>query len=184
MNGLDLALALLLLAPAAAGLWRGVLQPAATLWGVALGAYLGILYARVLSRSWFAWGEDQGWADLLVFALVLVGSMALAAACSRLLDALLRGAGLKWMDRIAGATLGAVIGLLAGAVLVVASAALLPDRSRLVESSLLAPRVLRTVREGAELLPDDLRERFRRRLRQIEEEAAPRKDPDAATAGS
>ena len=179
MNALDLVLAVLLLAPAAAGFWRGFLQPAGALAGMVAGALLGIFYARPLSRSLFDWGGEQGWADLIVFASLFLGSVLLCALAARLVDHLMREAGVKFLDRLGGMAAGAVIGLLIGAVLVFAAAALLPDESRTVEESLLAPHVVRLARDGAELLPDDLKERFQERYERLKGEVR-----DAATTAS
>jgi uncharacterized membrane protein required for colicin V production len=167
MNGLDLVLAILLLAPAAAGLWRGVLQPAAALVGLLGGGLLGVLYAGAVAGQLFDWGDEQGWAELLVFAGIFLGAIVMAAVAARILDGLLRKTGLKWIDRLGGMALGIGVGILIGAVLVVAAAALLPEESVVVEESLLAPHVVRVAKEGAGLLPEGWRERFLERVRRI-----------------
>jgi len=167
MNGLDLLLAVLFLAPAAAGVWRGVLQPAAALVGLLGGGLLGVWYSGGVAARLFEWGDEQGWAELLVFAGIFLGAIVLAAVLARILDGLLRKTGLKWIDRLGGLALGLGVGVLVGAVLVVAAAALLPEESVLVEESLLAPHVVGAVRKGADLLPEEWRERFNERVQRI-----------------
>lgn len=167
MSTLDFLLAGLIVAPLFMGLWRGLLQPAATLAGLVLGGWLALRFAKPAAGALADWGEDQGWLELLCFGAILVGTALFASLAAHLLDRLLREGGLKWADRLLGAGAGGLVGLLVAAAVVVASAGLLPPESEAVERSTLAPMVMRATRWVSDWLPDDMKQRFQDRLRAL-----------------
>ena len=100
------------------------------------------------------------WARLAAFTVVFLGAMIAAALLSFLLRRFLKAIHLRWADRLAGASVGAAVAVLAGVALMVPLAALPPTETPVLEDSVLAPYALEAATWLHGLLPDDLGERM------------------------
>jgi membrane protein required for colicin V production len=143
------------------------------------GAFFGLLlaqwhYDRV--APWFATYVSEPWvADLAAFLTIVLGVVLLAGMARRLARWALKEAGLQWVDRLLGAALGLVGGIVLSVALVLAVAAFSPGSETLARSS-VARYMLVAARGAALLAPAELRGRFQkglatlRQLRQREEQ--------------
>lgn len=146
------------------------------------GAVLGFLLALWQYRwvaVWFTPYVSSPWvADLAGFLTIVVGTVLLAGMAGRLARWAIKEVGLQWFDRLLGAALGLVGGLVLSTALVLGLAAFSPGSEVLARSS-VARYMLVMARGAAWLAPAELRGRFQqglvvlRQLRLSEPEAAP-----------
>jgi uncharacterized membrane protein required for colicin V production len=178
MNALDAILVLLVLAPAALGLWKGIVEPACALASLAAGGCLALRKASQTASLLTGWGLPERWAPVAAFLALFLLAVVLGAVVSLVAIGLLRRVRLRWLDRLLGAGIGFLAGTLAAAVVVTACAGLWPEGEGLVRGSLLAPHVLRGSRD---LLLPTLPGEWRDRLDPLLEPARPpRGDAPAA----
>jgi membrane protein required for colicin V production len=156
---LDAILTLLIAAPAALGLWKGIIQPACTLGALVLGAWGAVRWGPDTAFLLEGMGVPGEWSAILGFLLLFLAVLLLGALLGAALVGLLRKVHLRWTDRIAGAALGALVGLIAAVVTVLAAASFAPEGKDPVEGSLLAPHVLGAARAVfLPLVPEEWKE--------------------------
>ncbi len=143
MNGLDYAILALVGLGAFSGLTRGALRMATSILSLVLGIYAASVYYgraaaighRYLSTS-PAVSALIGYAA--VFLIVFVAIEYAGATVVRLAQII----HLSWIDRLAGAVLGASIGAIIAGFVVLGMTAVLPPNPALLHDSRLAPQVL------------------------------------------
>lgn len=119
---LDIFIVLLIAAGVAFGFWKGILNQLLALLGIYLGALLGrFLYEPIGRGLSAATGFDLRLGHLLIFLLILLVVPVLLLLGARALWGSLR-LPLDWgqLDLLGGALLGAVVGLLAAIIAVLA----------------------------------------------------------------
>jgi membrane protein required for colicin V production len=161
MNLLDFILITVLVVALVRGLVRGVIRQVASLLGIVAGFVVaGHLYLRLFSllRSSF---PSIPHLDLIsygaLFAATWTAFVLLGLLAVRLSRVLLMG----WADRILGALLGLLKGAVVAVVLVAMLTVFLPATSSLLSRSLLAPYVQTTGYYMVQLTPEELRRRYR-----------------------
>ncbi|MGH9488430.1 MAG: CvpA family protein [Terriglobales bacterium] len=133
------------------------------------GAIAAVLIAAWNYRAAAAWFHWTGWpeaAHFCAFVLILVIVLVVAAVLGRVGRRAVHAVGLKLPDRLLGAGLGLVRGLLL-CVAVVAVLVAYPFRPGLVEGSRLAPGFLWGSRALVEVMPSELATRFHQGLTTI-----------------
>ena len=140
---------------AIAGFFHEAFKLAGLVVGYLLAAWqyhrLANWFAPYLKSEWF--GEVAGF--LIIFFAVLI----LANLAGRLARWLMKKAGLSTIDRVLGAVLGLLRGVLVVAIVLTAMAAFAPAQKWLAESQ-LAPYFLVGGRAAIWLAPSELRLRF------------------------
>jgi membrane protein required for colicin V production len=127
--------------------------------GLVVGYVLAAWEYRRLA-SWFLRYMSSEWlADIAGFLLILIGVMLLAGIAGRICRWIMKEAGLSFLDRLLGATLGLVRGCLLVAVVLMSMAAFTPT-SKLLLGSELAPYFLVVGRAAIWVAPGELRARF------------------------
>lgn len=163
MNLLDLALvaivALSVVTAASRGFVYEVWMMAATVVAIGVAAWQ---YPAVV--PWLGWIGGEEARHFAAFVVVLGAVLLAAMALGRVLRRLLHAVGLGGVDRLLGAGLGLVRGVVLGAVVVFMLVAY-PFNPRLVRGSALAPGFLWGSRALARVMPSALEGRFRTGLR-------------------
>lgn len=145
MNLLDYALVIIVAVSVITAAVRGFVYE---IWMMAAAVVaLGVAVWQYATVA--AWLETLGWTSLtglearnfIGFVVVLAAVLIVAMLCGRLLRRALRAVGLSLPDRLLGAGLGLVRGLLL-AIAVVAMLAAYPLSPRLLHHSRFAPRLL------------------------------------------
>lgn len=160
MNGLDVAILLVVTLSALLAAAHGFLLEVFSLAGLVAGFMLASWqYARV--AAWFLPHVKSAWtADILGFLIVFLAVVVLAGIIARILRWLMQEAGLRWFDRMLGAGFGALRGALMAAVMLLSMTTFAPD-SAWLRGSVLAPYFLVVARAVSWLAPTEVRTRFR-----------------------
>jgi membrane protein required for colicin V production len=144
MNGLDYVILAIIALAALSGLSRGALRMATSILALALGIYAAsVYYAKAAALAYQYLKTNLAVSDVIGYvAIFLIVYIAIEYAGNRIIR-LIQIIHLNWIDRLAGALLGASIGAILAGLIVVAMTAALPPNPPLLQNSKLAPRVLR-----------------------------------------
>ncbi len=162
MNLLDIALTGLLALAALLGALKGAARIVAGLAGLLVAAWAAHRFAPAAGQLLTANGVGVGVAGIVAYAAVFAVVVGLFAVAGWLATRTLAAAALGWVNRLAGAAAGVVLGLLLGAGLVLATAALLGGDAPLFTRSHLAEPVVRVGGWLASAAPESVRGRVAR----------------------
>jgi membrane protein required for colicin V production len=117
MNWLDIVILVVLIAPIFIGLKLGLIKAAFSLAGLIIGVVLASNFYDSLAGV-MTFITNEGIANIVAFAIILVVVMVIAAVLARVLKTFIKFVFLGWVDHVGGAVLGLVMGaLLISAVL-------------------------------------------------------------------
>jgi len=171
VNWLDIIIAVLVVTSVVSSIIRGLTRELVSLAALVLGILFGLWWHPVVGSHIEPHVGSQGIAGFVAFFVVLFSFVALGWLVSKVLGALIKAGGLRWVDRLLGAAFGLLRGVLASAALVLAIVAFLqgPATARAVAQSKFAPAVLQCARGIAALAPRSLRDAFDRGFQRIRE---------------
>lgn len=168
MNLLDLAILIIVVLIAVRGFFRGIIQEAATLFGIIASFFLASYYYNELAR--FLLRYTQNYLVVLYFFsfLLLFGlSFFLFRALGLLTKKMVHFTFFGWADRV----LGGFFGMLKGGVLVffliTLLTLLLPKQSALINQSRLFPRVIALTDQLTLLIPGKITGDFTRKKQEL-----------------
>jgi membrane protein required for colicin V production len=168
VNGFDIALlmlaCLLVLLGVIKGLVRILIGIAALVFAFALAAR----YHKPLADRLGAGLEIGAEPTMLIsYVLIFIGVMLAGGLVAFLVRKLVKAAMLSWADRLAGAALGLVAAALAAALLILPVIAYSPWGEGVLRGSVLAPYVTVVADLANTLVPDDLSERYDRKIEEL-----------------
>jgi membrane protein required for colicin V production len=159
MNPLDWLLAILLTYSVVRAVMRGFFQEAFALGGLILGFLLACWFYGSLAVTLKGLITSPQIAELTAFLLILIGTMIVASLIGKLLRHTASAIGLGFVDRLLGAVFGLLRGALLGVALLLAVTSFLPS-APWVENSYLAPYFLRAAHAVSFVMPSDLKLRL------------------------
>lgn len=171
MNALDILLVVVIAAAILYGLVRGFVHIALGVAGFGFGLAAALRIAARGPGLFPALAPNT--ARLAVFALVMLVALVLTAIAVRLGGALVRAAGISWMDRVAGSVIGLGGGMLVTLGLLLALATFLPAGSKVLRESRALPVALGAIDLAATILPPGLAEAYNEQRRQLATAAEP-----------
>jgi membrane protein required for colicin V production len=138
---------------------EGFFHEAFHLAGLVIGFLLAAWEYHRLAE-WFAPHVKSPWfGDIAAFLIIFFAVLILAGFAGRIARWLMKKAGLSTIDRVLGALLGLVRGVLVVSIVLIAMAAFAPAEKWLADSQ-LAPYFLVGGRAAVWLAPSELRQRF------------------------
>lgn len=138
------------------GFTRELISLGALIWGFLLACW----FYPVLGARLLPYARNGEVASLVAFLLILFGVMVLGALVASLAKKLVEKSGLRWFDRLLGASFGLVRGLLVCVILILVLA-VFPVGPRPLENSRLAPYMMEGARVVVTVAPAEMRSRFR-----------------------
>lgn len=169
MNALDIVLIVLAGVLVLVGLVKGLVRLLVAVAAFFAAFFLASRFHGPLAERFPFSSIPPEVARLLAYAALFLGVLLAGALLGWLLRNLVKAAMLGWADRIAGAAAGFAAGVLAGSLVLLPLAAYLPDGSRLLEGSRLAPYAAAVADVVNWLSPSDLAERYRRGIEAVRE---------------
>jgi membrane protein required for colicin V production len=139
MNPLDIALVALLALPAVLGLWKGLANIVTALVGLWAAFLVAPVVKRLLEPGAQRLVPSPELAAVLAYAAGFVATLLLVGLLGWLVTRSLKTLDLQWANRLAGAALGVLCGLLLGGVLVAALQSAWPESGALRASALAGP---------------------------------------------
>ncbi|MQG21530.1 MAG: CvpA family protein [SAR202 cluster bacterium] len=136
MNGLDIAIILLLLLPAAFGFRKGLIGTIFVLGGVVGGLLLARMFNEPVASFLARFIDNESFQTLGAFTIVITVSVVTSWAASKLFKGVLSFLLLGWIDNIAGTVVGAFVGAAIGTGIILILGVL---SNELAAESILAP---------------------------------------------
>jgi membrane protein required for colicin V production len=168
MNGLDYVILAIIALCALSGLSRGALRMATSILALVFGIYAASVYyaqAAALANQYLK--TNLAVSDVIGYvAIFLIVYIAIEYAGNRLIR-LIQIIHLNWIDRLAGALLGASIGAILAGLIVVAMTAALPPDPPLLQNSKLASHVLRYNEALLAYVPEQVRTTYDEKREQL-----------------
>lgn len=169
MNWLDILILLVITLSVVSGFTQGFVR---------IGIGFGALVSGFLLASWFyglpaAWFADyfssRSFANIAGFVLIFAGVMILGALLASALSRVLKIAGLSWADRLFGAGLGFIRGLVVVVIGLMILTAFTPRPPAAVVRSQVAPHAMRAARVLSTITPFEIKNGFHKRYSQLDE---------------
>src|SRR5262245_2238585 len=160
MNGLDIALVVVLIAFALYGAVKGLVRLLLGSLALAVGIFLGCWYNAQVAGLLSGLITSEPVRRLTALVLILVATVAAFAVLVWFVTKTLEVVHLRWIDRLTGAAAGLALACVLTALLLVPLAAWLPTDSAMMNGSALSPYVLKASSFVKGLVPQEVRQRF------------------------
>ena len=168
MNLLDLAILIIVVLIAVRGFFRGIIQEAATLFGIIASFFLASYYYNDLAR--FLNGYTRNYLLALYFLsfLFIFGlSFFLFRALGLLIKKIVQLAFFGWADRVFGGFFGLIKGGVVVFFLITLLTLFLPKQNSLINQSRLFPWVISLTDQLTLLIPGKITEDFNRKKQEL-----------------
>ena len=170
MTWIDWIIVIVLAASAIGGLMQGFFRTACSLVGLVFGLALASWNYPRVARFLLPLVRIETIANAVAFFLIALLVMAIFHLLGTLLGRAFRWIGLGCLDRIGGAVLGVMQGVVLVAIAILVAVAFFPRAGWLTESRL--PRqFFGALNIGTQVTPTELAERLRKGLRLLEQES-------------
>lgn len=167
MNALDIVIGLILAYALIRGIFRGLVEEISSIVGVFAGIYGAVFYyprgAAFLSR----WVAESAYANIISFLVIFGLIFIVIGVLGILIKYILNIASLGWLDRLCGVAFGGIKGVLISAVLLFTLTTFLPRGAALIKQSHLAPHVNVIAERLAKILPQDMRQKFVVKIKEL-----------------
>jgi membrane protein required for colicin V production len=164
-NWLDILLFVILALSLTWGVIKGFVRQVVGIAAVVAGLILAGMHYPILSRLLNQANLEEPWADLAAFLLIFIAVLIVGALASFLLSKMMRGP-LRFINHVLGGALGVIKGVLICGVLVIALLVFPVDKPTMMRSS-LAPYCYWLTKGMIELIPQELKDKFRATYQEI-----------------
>ncbi len=174
MNGFDLAILTLTGVLALVGLLQGLVRVLVGLAALVVAFLLASQFHRPLADALVGARPASPVLRAVAYFVIFLGAVLGGALVAFLLRHLVKAAMLGWADRLAGAALGVVAAALAVALVLLPVVAYTPKGERLLQDSVLLPYLTAITDVVSWLVPEDLAQRYRERVRELRRQVVQR----------
>ncbi len=170
MNGLDICICIFVGFGLLRGIARGLIKEVASIVGVLTGFYVAIAHYGSVTPLFSKYAERPEVPNLLAFFILFFSVLLGVTAVAIILKYVLKITHLGNVDKVFGAILGFIKGVLVSAAVVFAFTIFLPiEKTELLDESMLAPSVTKTSRIIIEYIPEELMHGFHEKLALVKE---------------
>jgi membrane protein required for colicin V production len=169
MNLLDISILLVVTLTTIRGIFKGIIQEAATILGIIASLFLSSYYYNNLSLWLTRFVPNHPiLLDIFCFVLIFILSMFLCHVLAVMIRGAIRLVLLGWLDRV----LGGLFGLIKGSVIVFFLVTILmlfyPKSSPVVKDSRLFPSIQTFTEKLTFLIPDKIKEDFYNKKKELQ----------------
>jgi membrane protein required for colicin V production len=164
VNAFDIVLLLLACGLVLFGMIKGLVRILIGLAALVAAFALAAQFHQPLADSLSGLEISSEFLRLIAYLMIFLGVMLAGGLLAFLTRKLVKAAMLSWADRLGGAAVGLVIAMLAAALVVLPLVAYSPYSEKILANSVLAPYVTVVADMANMLVPDDLSERYRRKV--------------------
>lgn len=155
MNLLDYIIIITLAILAVKGILRGFIREISSLAGIILGILLGNSMQPVVSEILKEYIPFTSYIPLISFAAIFVAVLILCNIIGWLIHLLFKKAFLGWIDKLLGASLAVIAGIVLIYLVIVIMTFFVPARTPLIADSVLAPWIVRSYQSMTSLISPD-----------------------------
>lgn len=167
MNILDYLLAAILVYCLIRGIFRGLVKELSSIIGALGGLYAAYTYYGVVARQLEGWVADGGWLNIISCVVLFFSVYISVSILGIIIKYFMNIAFLGWTDRICGAGLGAVKGILITAALLTVLTTFLPKNAPVLRDSLIARNMARVSHTLIRAASKDMKNLFSLKMREL-----------------
>ena len=164
MNELDYAIIVVVLVSMAIGAWRGAMRELINIGGWVVAFIAAHAFSGALAPFFADWMAEPIYRSVVSWIVIFVAVLIFAALLASLLSELVRKLGLSGLDRMLGATVGLLRGVLVVIVLALVAGMTKFPQSALWKNASLTPPIEVAALYARALLPESLASRILYRL--------------------
>jgi membrane protein required for colicin V production len=138
MNPLDYFLIAVFIYCLIRGIFRGLVKELSSIIGVLGGLYAAYTYYRVVGKWLSGWIANTAYLNIISCLIIFLGVYLVVSILGVIIKYFMNIVFLGWTDRICGAGLGALKGILITVVFITILATFLPKNTSLLRESLIA----------------------------------------------
>jgi membrane protein required for colicin V production len=167
MNLLDYVIVIILGLCLVRGIFRGIIKELSSLVGALSGLYAAYAYYPLVAHPLTRWIADPAHANILACLLLFFGIFMLVGILGVIIKYVMNIAFLGWADRVCGAFLGGIKGVLLVSVLILVLTAFLPKNAEILSTSLSAQSFMRISATLAQAASKDIRTLFSYKMKEL-----------------
>jgi len=169
MNVLDYVIAVVVGFCLVRGLFRGLVKEISSIVGVFAGYYCACNFYAPVSEIVQGWHiiDNPNYVNIIVFFCLFCLVFILIGLVGIIIRYLLRELFIGWVDTTLGGGFGMAKGILITSVLLIPLTAFLPDNDKLMKHSILAPHVTVVSKKMIQLVPDNLKNKFNKKVEEL-----------------
>ena len=169
MNGLDILIILVIIASFIFGLIKGFVKIIVFLSLIIVGFFLATQFYENGAELLMQWVKNMGLAEIIAFMIIFIGIILCFAVIGWILRKFLKALKLTWGDRLLGAGVGAIVGILIASIVLLSFTSFLPVDNSIVVNSQLAPTIMKITSLLANMVPSDLKAQFKEKYNLLKE---------------
>ena len=173
MNGLDIALTVVLLFFFLRGIFRGFIKEIIGVIGLAAGFYLASKYYPAMAEHVKPLVQNLAYRQAIGFQVVFLASFFIISLIGVLIDKLIKLTISQFSNGIFGAVIGLTKGVVLCAVVLMATTAFIRPDAALFKTSIAWPYMKGLTEAIREMAPEDLREATMRKLEKLPQDLQP-----------
>lgn len=160
MNLLDLTIISILCFCLIRGAFTGLIREVFSVTGALIGFLAASTHYMQVAKSLSNWMPDASKIKLLSFLSIFLGFIITVTILGGIIKSLLKIDMLKSVDRVFGAGIGAIKGILIVSVLFLAFTACFPEDESIIKNSLLSPHFTLMSEKMSRFVSKDMRHKF------------------------
>jgi membrane protein required for colicin V production len=164
MNYLDITIIIILGASAIYSIIKGFIRDAFSLLAVILGIVAALLFYPTGAKMLDGLITSPQIANIVSFAVIFLAVSIIVSIVGMLISKMIKTADLSFYDRVAGGVFGLIKGYILVAVLVIILTTLFPTS---VESSRIAPYIVRSINVVTDILPENYQKKIEEQKRSL-----------------
>jgi membrane protein required for colicin V production len=164
MNLLDAILIAFMIFLIVRGITRGFFREMGSLAGVILGIWMGTVYQAQMGALLKPFIRTDTFLSAISFAVVFCGVFLLCSLAAWVISGLAKKAFLGWADRLLGAGLAILKGIIIAYLVIVLLTVLAPSKTAVIAKSRMAPVIIASYQSMARLVVPAFHERWKRRF--------------------
>jgi len=169
-NWFDIALALVIIVSAAAGLRSGLARVVVGLVSIVVGFMLGFWCYRLVAVKLLPIIHDVSVANTLGFLAIFLGVVLAGALIATLLSSIFKWVGLSWFNSLLGGAAGFIRGALVVAIMANVLVAFAPSPTpAFLQQSAVLPYANQVASVLAQLAPQELKDSFEQQMQNLKQ---------------
>jgi membrane protein required for colicin V production len=142
MNLLDFILIVIIAYCLVRGIFRGLVKELSSIIGVLGGLYAAYAYYPLVAASLSKWVKNTGYQNILSCLVLFLGVYLIVSLIGVIIKYVMNIVFLGWTDRLCGAFLGTVKGLLLAAILILVLTTFLPKNASILRDSVMTRNMM------------------------------------------
>jgi membrane protein required for colicin V production len=164
MNILDYIILVPLLYLTIKGIIRGIIREIASLAGIILGIWLGMVYQEELSIVIRGYLPDNRFIPIISIALIFVLMVIICNLAGWALKLIFKKVFLGWFDRLMGGVFAVVKTIFIAYVVIVILTFYMPQNAPLISESVLAPWIIKSYQQIIGLVSPDHYNKWKKKI--------------------